>query len=426
MREVAGRVYAEMAAAGYGAVGEFHYVHHRPDGTPYEEPNAMALAVAEAATAAGLRIVLLPAAYHRGGHARFRDASVDDYLARVDALRLAGHAVGVAAHSVRAVPADWLREIARYADAHGLVRHVHAHEQPRELEECEAEHGCSPIELLDRTGFLSDRTTIVHGIHVSDRDVGAARRERTRSSPPARPPRATSATATSRRSRYRDAGVRLAIGSDSNVVVDPFEELRELETGARRERRTRHALLAAAGDLWGAIARNGLASLGLDDAGEVAVDLDHPRLRGVRDEDVMRALATCGSADTVLPVRRLISSGSTFEQQIGYSRAVVDGDWVHVSGTTGFDYATMTISDDVVEQAEQALANVGAALAEAGCTFADVVRVRYLLPRAGDFEACWPVLRRHFGEVRPAATMQECGLTDPRMRFEIEVTARRR
>ena len=423
MREVARRVYAEMAAAGYGAVGEFHYVHHRPDGTPYEEPNAMALAVAGAAM--GLTVVLLPAAYHRGGHARFRDPSVEDYLARVDALRLAGHAVGVAAHSVRAVPADWLAEIARYAEAHGLVRHVHAHEQPRELEECRAEHGCSPIELLHRTGFLGERTTIVHGIHVSDRDIALVADTGTIV--------ATCPTTEGNLGdghfpalRWRDAGVRLAIGSDSNVVVDPFEELRELETGARRERRTRHALLAEAGDLWGAVAENGLASLGLEEAGEVAIDLDHPRLRGVAEEDLMRALATCASADTVAPVRRLISSGSTFEEQIGYSRAVVDGDWIHVSGTTGFDYATMTISGDVVEQADQALANVAAALAEAGCTFADVVRVRYLLPDAGDFEACWPALRRAFGEVRPAATMQECGLSDPRMRIEIEVTARRR
>ncbi len=425
MREVAGRVYAEMAAAGYGAVGEFHYVHHRPDGTPYEEPNAMALAVAEAAGAAGLAIVLLPAAYHRGGHARFRDPSVDDYLARVDALRLAGHRVGVAAHSVRAVPADWLGEIAAYADAYDLVRHVHAHEQPRELEECEAEHGCSPIELLHRTGFLSARTTVVHGIHVSDRDVALLADTGTIV--------ATCPTTEGNLGdghfpalRYRDAGVRMAIGSDSNVVVDPFEELRELESGARRERRTRHALLATTGDLWGAIAENGLASLGLEDAGETTVDLDHPRLRGVPPEDLARALVMSGSADTVRPVRRLISSGSPFEQQIGYSRAVVDGGWVHVSGTTGFDYATMAISDDVVAQAEQALANVAAALAEAGCTFADVVRVRYLLPDAADFEACWPVLRRAFEDVRPAATMQECGLSDPRMRFEVEVTARRR
>ncbi|MFG2037103.1 RidA family protein [Dactylosporangium sp. NPDC048998] len=123
--------------------------------------------------------------------------------------------------------------------------------------------------------------------------------------------------------------------------------------------------------------------------------------------------------------RRLISSGSTFEQEIGYSRAVVDGDWVHVSGTTGFDYAAMTISADVVEQAEQCWRNIDAALREAGASVADVVRVRYLLPDAADFQPCWPVLRRWMDGVRPAATMQVCGLSDPRMRIEIEVTARR-
>ena len=123
--------------------------------------------------------------------------------------------------------------------------------------------------------------------------------------------------------------------------------------------------------------------------------------------------------------RRAIFSGSAFEEQIGYARAVVDGDWVHVSGTTGFDYRSMTISDDVVAQAEQCLVNVGAALAEAGCGFADVVRVRYLLPDREDFEPCWPVLRRTFGAVRPAATMMVCGLADPRMKIEIEVYARR-
>ena len=124
--------------------------------------------------------------------------------------------------------------------------------------------------------------------------------------------------------------------------------------------------------------------------------------------------------------RQLISSGSKFEEEIGYSRAVVDCDWVFVSGTTGFDYSSMTISDGIVEQVEQAMQNVRVALEEAGCTFADVVRVRYLLPDAGDFEACWPTLRRWFADVRPAATMLECGLSDPRMRFEVEVTARRR
>ncbi|MEV4054143.1 RidA family protein [Amycolatopsis sp. NPDC049688] len=121
--------------------------------------------------------------------------------------------------------------------------------------------------------------------------------------------------------------------------------------------------------------------------------------------------------------RRAILSGSTFEEQIGYARAVVHGDRVYVSGTTGFDYAAMTISGDVVEQAAQCLRNIEAALAEAGCTFADVVRVRYLLPSRADFEPCWPVLRKAFAEVRPAATMLECGLADPRMKIEIEVDA---
>jgi enamine deaminase RidA (YjgF/YER057c/UK114 family) len=124
--------------------------------------------------------------------------------------------------------------------------------------------------------------------------------------------------------------------------------------------------------------------------------------------------------------RRLISSGSTFEQEIGYSRAVVDGDWVFVSGTTGFDYATMTISDDVVTQTGQCLANIERALVEAGSDFADVVRVRYILPDAADFPATWPALRAAFGSVRPAATMFVAGLADPRMKIEIEVTARRR
>lgn len=121
--------------------------------------------------------------------------------------------------------------------------------------------------------------------------------------------------------------------------------------------------------------------------------------------------------------RQRISSGSTFEAQIGYSRAVVADPWVFVSGTTGFDYTTMTIADDVVAQAEQCLKNIEAALAQAGATLADVVRVTYVLPDAGEFEACWPVLRKYFGEVRPAAMMISAGLADPRMKIEIEVTA---
>jgi enamine deaminase RidA (YjgF/YER057c/UK114 family) len=124
-----------------------------------------------------------------------------------------------------------------------------------------------------------------------------------------------------------------------------------------------------------------------------------------------------------MPERRLISSGSSFERDIAYSRAVVQGDWVFVSGTTGFDYLSMAISDDVAEQAEQCLRNIQAALQQAGADLRDVVRVTYILPNGDEFRKCWPILRQYFGDVRPAATMISAGLADPRMKIEIEVTA---
>jgi formimidoylglutamate deiminase len=305
------RTYREMASAGYGAVGEFHYVHHQPDGTPYEDPNAMAKAVARAARAAGLAIVLLPAAYNRAGpgepaarrQRRFCDPNVDAFLARVDALREwaegeQGVSVGVAAHSARAVAADWLEAIARWSDERGTVRHVHAAEQPREVEEVMSEYGCSPIELLDRTGFLGERASVVHAIHVSERDVELIGRSGTTvvSCPTTEgnlgdgyPPLTA----------YRVGGVPIAVGSDSQVRIDPFEEARELETLARRESLTRHALLTAHGDLWEELCRAGLRSLGIDDAGTVAIDTDHLELSGVEPEDLRRALVTCASAAVV-------------------------------------------------------------------------------------------------------------------------------
>lgn len=320
MRDVAARVYTEMRAAGYGVVGEFHYVHHRPDGAPYEEPNAMAHAVAEGARDAGLAIVLIPAAYHRNGwdggdrppargQRRFCDPDVDSFLARVDALRAwaagrPGVSVAVAAHSVRAVPAAWLVEIARYADAHGLPRHVHAHEQRRELAECRAEHGCSPIALLERNGFLGPATSVIHGVHVDADDVRALADSDTI---------VVSCPTTEGNLGdghlpamvYREAGVRLAIGSDSQVRVDPFEEVRELETGARRERELRFGLLSGApdGDLWAELVANGRASLGLDGGADAAprigVDLGHPQVAGIPPGDRARAWATCASASVV-------------------------------------------------------------------------------------------------------------------------------
>jgi formimidoylglutamate deiminase len=312
--EVARRAYAEMAAAGYGAVGEFHYIHHQPDGTPYAEPNAMAFAVAEAARAAGITIVLLPAAYHRAGwdggdlapapgQRRFCDSDVDSFLARVDALREWAEAregvhVGVAAHSVRAVPAGWLEAIAAYADEHGLVRHVHAHEQPRELDECRAEHGVTPIALLERTGFLGPRASVIHGIHVEADDIGrlAASDTIVVSCPTTE---GSLGDGHFPAMEHHEAGVRIAIGSDSQVRIDPFEETRELETLARRERLSRAALLAAHGDLWAELVRTGCASLGIEDAGTIAVDRDHPDLRGIDDGDLPLAVATCASAAVV-------------------------------------------------------------------------------------------------------------------------------
>jgi formimidoylglutamate deiminase len=153
-------VYRELRAAGYTAVGEFHYLG-------FDE----ALAAVEAAEEAGIRIVVLLAAYGRGGLPRFQQESVAEYLRQVEDLRGRGISVGVAPHSVRACPADWLEEIGRYADAERLPLHVHADEQPREIEECLAEHGIRPIELLERTGCLSERTTVVHATHADGAEL---------------------------------------------------------------------------------------------------------------------------------------------------------------------------------------------------------------------------------------------------------------
>jgi len=209
-----------------------------------------------------------------------------------------GVTVGLAAHSVRAVPASWLEALGAHAREHELVLHVHAHEQRRELAECDAEHGCTPIELLARCGVLGERTSVVHGIHVTDADIDfLARSGSIVVSCPTTEGNLGDGFLPAL--RYRDAGVRLAIGSDSQVRVDPFEEVRELETGARREGQTRHALLAATRDLWGELVANGCAALGLTDAGTVAIDLDHSDLRGVAETDLPYALATCASAGVV-------------------------------------------------------------------------------------------------------------------------------
>jgi formimidoylglutamate deiminase len=175
---------------------------------------------------------------------------------------------------------------------------VHAHEQRRELTECEAEHGCSPIELLDRCGFLGPRASVIHGIHVTDDDIGRLASSGTI---------VVSCPTTEGNlgdgylpaMRYADAGVPLAIGSDSQVRIDPFEEARELETGSRRERELRAGLLAGTGDLWAELCRNGRRSLGVDSVPGARIDREHSDLRGVLEVDLQRALVTSASAAVV-------------------------------------------------------------------------------------------------------------------------------
>jgi formimidoylglutamate deiminase len=273
-------VYRELRAAGYTAIGEFHYLG-------FEE----ALAAVEAAEEAGVRIVLLLAAYERGGLPRFRQESVAAYLGQVEELRGRGIDVGLAPHSVRAVTAAWLEEIGRYAEAEGLPLHVHADEQPREIEECLAEHGIRPIELLERTGCLTARTTVVHATHAdgAELDLLAGAGARICACPTTEADLGDGFLPVE---RVCARSIGICIGSDSNVRIDPLEELRELEGIARRQSGRRHVISTETLLSFGA--DEGASALGLEQWDDVEVDLSHPSLRGV--EDVSEGLiAGCGA-----------------------------------------------------------------------------------------------------------------------------------
>jgi formimidoylglutamate deiminase len=274
-------VYRELRSAGYTAVGEFHYLG-------LDE----ALAAVEAAGEAGIRIVLLLAAYARGGLPRFRQESVAEYLAQVEALRGRGLALGLAPHSVRACPADWLEEIGRYAAAERLPLHVHADEQPREIEECLEEHGVRPIELLERTGCLGERTTVVHATHANgaELDLLAQAGARICACPTTE---ANLGDGFLPVERVCTRSIGICIGSDSNVRIDPLEELRELEGIARRQSGRRNVI--STGTLLCFGADEGAGALGLEEWDDVEVDLGHPSLRGV--EDVFEGLVAGCSAD---------------------------------------------------------------------------------------------------------------------------------
>ena len=223
VREEYEATYREMRAAGYGAVGEFHYL-----GLPE------ARSATEAARAAGVVIVVLLTAYARGALERMRQSSVEEYLEQVEELRADGVAVGLAPHSVRACPREWLDEIGRYASETGLVLHVHANEQPREIEECLAEHGVRPIELLHETGCLGPRTTVVHATHADEHELDLLMETGSRIClcPTTEADLGDGFPPTP---AIRERGIPICIGSDANVSVDPREELRELEWIARRQ-----------------------------------------------------------------------------------------------------------------------------------------------------------------------------------------------
>jgi formimidoylglutamate deiminase len=282
-------VYREMLAAGWTAVGEFHYLG-------FDE----ALAAAEAAQAAGIELVLLHAAYGRGGLDRFRQDSPADYLRQVERLAESGIAVGLAPHSVRACPRDWLDEIGRYAAGAGLVLHVHADEQPREIDECLAEHGLRPIELLAETGCLGARTTVVHATHADESELGllADAGSRVCLCPTTE---ASLADGFAPVERLVERGIRLCVGSDSNVRVDPLEELRELDGIARRRTLRRDVLSAS--DLLSIGSGGGAAALGLAQWPGVEVDLRHRSLAGIDEAHIPPALVEGCAADVFVSVR---------------------------------------------------------------------------------------------------------------------------
>jgi len=276
------QVYREMLAAGYTVVGEFHYLGL-----------AEAHAAVEAAAEAGIEIVLLLTAYGRGGLERFRQASAADYLSQLEEVRATGVRVGLAPHSVRACPRDWLEELGRYAAAERLPLHVHADEQPREIEECLAEHGLRPIELLAETGCLGPHATVVHATHADahELDLLAEAGSRVCVCPTTE---ANLGDGFCPVEEICQRGIGICIGSDSNVRIDPLEELRELEGIARRRTGKRGVLSVSTLLCCGA--DEGAAALGVERWPDVEADLEHRSLAGVELGDVHAALVLgCGA-----------------------------------------------------------------------------------------------------------------------------------
>jgi len=317
IRAISRVAFRELRLAGVRTVGEFHYVHHQPGGAPYAQRTLLADAVIQAAKDEGLRIALLRVAYHRAGpgrpaepdQLRFCDPSVDDVLRDVDALRTRyaddpDVRIGLAPHSVRAVPPSWLAELHDYARAHALPFHMHVAEQEREVLECVTETGQRPVELLADRGVLDARFVAVHATQLlpheakllgaaeafacicptTERDLGDGLPDLT---------------------ALRDAGVRLCTGIDSHVVTDPFEELRALETHERlrTHRRVTFQPIAESpsAQLWREGSTLGALACGFADAaGEVVLDRAHPSLALVEEPYLLDAIVFGGGPGLVL------------------------------------------------------------------------------------------------------------------------------
>lgn len=309
--------FLEMALTGITAVGEFHYIHHAPDGSTYSDPNLLAREVIRAANDVGIRIALLRVAYARAGfetepnpqQIRFIEPSPDLYLKHLEALLATSQAndgmswIGVAPHSVRAVPLDYLRTIVAFANERALPVHMHVAEQPAEVSACIQEYGRSPVALLETEGLLSKRFTAVHAIHVTPKAIAAL----------ARAGAMVCACPTTERNlgdgvvpvdAYFDAGVRVALGSDSQIQIDLLEDARELEYHLRLQKTARNVLApiddtnssALAQRLFDCATVNGAASIGLDGGGKLkpgapadffTVDLDDLSIAGCAVEDLL-------------------------------------------------------------------------------------------------------------------------------------------
>lgn len=311
--------FRELRRAGVQTVGEFHYVQHQPDGTPYDERTVMSEAVIRAAKAEGLRILLLRVAYHRAGpgrsaepgQRRFCDPDVDSVLRDIETLR-SKYAddpdvlVGVAPHSVRAVPPEWIRELGRYADLASLPFHMHVAEQSREIEECVAETGRRPVELLADLGVLSPRFVAVHATHLHPHEASLLGQAQS----------FVCVCATTEADlgdglpdllSLRTSGVRLCTGIDSHVITDPIADLRALETLARLRTGIRVTFAPSAGtpaeQLWREGSFEGAVACGFRDAGgTIRIPRDHPTLALVDDELLLDAIVFGGSSALVSPV----------------------------------------------------------------------------------------------------------------------------